>query len=127
MNTSRPAAVAFCILVAMRIYDYIACCVAVCGIVLVCRTQAQHWPPDQAETELRQVMVHLRTRTFDRIPAIDRPTFTDAVDADRLLGPADWVVGLRRGGQTKAYPLKFLDGREVVNDSLGGGPITVTW
>ena len=82
---------------------------------------------DRADTELRATMARVRGGSVDRIPAIDRPVFTDAADAGRFLRPGDKVVGLRRGGEKKAYPLVFLDGREVVNDSLGGDPVTVTW
>jgi len=34
----------------------------------------------------------------------------------------------RQSGRWGAgYAVEFLNGREVVNDSLGGGPVTATW
>ncbi|MBM4117612.1 DUF3179 domain-containing protein [bacterium] len=43
-----------------------------------------------------------------------------------LLG-SDRVIGVERAGQALAYPLSILDWHEVVNDSLGGAPLLVTW
>lgn len=43
-----------------------------------------------------------------------------------LLG-GDRVIGVERAGQAIAYPLSILDWHEVVNDSLGGAPLLVTW
>ncbi|NKB66031.1 MAG: DUF3179 domain-containing protein [Candidatus Latescibacteria bacterium] len=82
--------------------------------------------PDRDDTELAQVAAWVRTRAYDKIPAIDRPRFTSA-DQAAFLRDTDQVVGVYRNGQAKAYPVQFLNGREVVNDSLAGGPITVTW
>ena len=77
--------------------------------------------------ELGAVMADIRQRTHDRIPAIDRPTFLSADSAAIFVADGDLVIGVVRGKVAKAYPVKFLNGREVVNDSLGSGPITVTW
>jgi len=43
-----------------------------------------------------------------------------------LLG-GDRVIGVERAGQAVAYPLAILDWHEVVNDTLGGAPLLVTW
>ena len=77
--------------------------------------------------ELERVMRWVRTRKFDSIASIDRPVFVGADSARSFLRPLDPVVGLSGAGVAKAYPVAFLNGREVVNDSLGNGPITVTW
>jgi hypothetical protein len=72
-------------------------------------------------------MTDIRLRSHDRIPAIDDPKFVTAEEGDVYLRPGDYVIGVKVGGEARAYPVEFLNGREVVNDSLGGGPITVTW
>lgn len=72
-------------------------------------------------------MTQIRLRSHDRIPAIDEPEFVSAEEGDRYLAPGDYVIGVKVGGEARAYPVGFLNGREVVNDSLGAGPITVTW
>jgi hypothetical protein len=45
----------------------------------------------------------------------------------KLLVPGDRVIGLRLGGQARAYPLRLLVWHEVVNDTAAGVPIVVTY
>ena len=59
----------------------------------------------------------------DAIPSVDEPTFGDTYDADaddRVLvyQPPD--------SEPRAYPLRFLNYHEIVND-VAGRPIAVTW
>lgn len=37
------------------------------------------------------------------------------------------VIGVTIDGESKAYPVSFLNGRELVVDELGGEPILVSW
>ena len=62
----------------------------------------------------------------DGIPAILKPQFLSAEQA-AYLKPDDSVIGVEIAGETKAYPVKILNWHEVVNDRLGGIPITVTF
>lgn len=39
----------------------------------------------------------------------------------------DQVIGVERGGEARAYPVSVLDWHEVINDTLGGDPIAVTY
>ena len=80
-----------------------------------------------AAVALQQLMTQIRTRAYDRIPAIDEPEFVSAEEASIYLRHGDRVIGVELKGEARAYPEEFLNGREVVNDSLGSGPITVTW
>ena len=63
----------------------------------------------------------------DGIPSIDGPKFVAAADADQWRAPHDPVVVLTVGGRTRAYPLSILTWHEIVNDSLGGVPVIVTY
>ncbi|MBI2401499.1 MAG: DUF3179 domain-containing protein [Gemmatimonadetes bacterium] len=63
----------------------------------------------------------------DGIPAIDRPRFVSVGDADRWLAGREPVVVLELGGEVKAYPLQILIWHEIVNDVVGGVPVTVTY
>lgn len=65
-------------------------------------------------------------RPGDGIPAIDRPKFLGAGDAD-FLQPDDRVLGLARGGEAKAYPIRILNWHEIVNDRIGGERVAVTY
>ena len=62
----------------------------------------------------------------DGIPAVDNPTFV-AVDAAKRLSDTEPVIGLIVNGVAKAYPLNILIWHEIVNDSIGGVPVTVTF
>lgn len=63
----------------------------------------------------------------DGIAAIFDPTFVNAEEASSQLAPDDLVIGVSIGGEHRAYGVAFLSSHEVVNDTLGGRPITVTW
>jgi len=63
----------------------------------------------------------------DAIPALDHPKFMAAKDADRFLRAKDRVLAVSINGAAKAYPVKILNWHEIVNDEVGGQPITVTW
>lgn len=43
------------------------------------------------------------------------------------LGAQEPVVGFRLGGEAKAYPLQILTWHEIVNDSVSGVPVAVTF
>jgi hypothetical protein len=63
----------------------------------------------------------------DAIPALTRPEFLSADQADRLLKRSERVLGVALNGEAKAYPLRILNWHELVNDSLGGQPVLVSW
>ncbi len=62
----------------------------------------------------------------DGIPAILHPKFIPAGEAS-FLSDQDRVLALQHGPESKAYPIKILTWHEIVNDSLGGRPIVVTY
>ncbi len=63
----------------------------------------------------------------DAIPAIFDPEFVTANEADAFLSEHDDVIGVVIDGDARAYGTAFLSSREVVNDTVGGRAITVTW
>ena len=46
---------------------------------------------------------------------------------DPLVVSKDLVVGIDINGETRAYPLHFLDVHEIINDTLGGIPVAIIW
>ena len=51
-----------------------------------------------------------------------------AQEANDLGMPADMrVIGLEINGESRAYPIPFLSDREIVNDTVGGKDVAVTW
>ena len=64
----------------------------------------------------------------DGIPAIMRPRFVPAIEANAdFLEQRDRVIGFAIGGMAKAYPIKILNWHEIVNDNVADHPIVVTF
>jgi hypothetical protein len=63
----------------------------------------------------------------DGIPPLDHPHFVSIAAAARFVAPREPVIAVANGGQTRAYPLQILVWHEIVNDTLGGTPIAVTY
>ncbi len=63
----------------------------------------------------------------DAIPAIFEPEFLPATDGGAQLHDDDLVLGVSINGDARAYGVAYLSGHEIVNDTVGGRPIAVTW
>jgi len=63
----------------------------------------------------------------DGIPAIDGPRFVGIGEADAWLEPEEPVILLRAAGDVRAYPIQIIMWHEIVNDTVGGVPVTVTF
>ncbi len=63
----------------------------------------------------------------DGIPALDRPTFVPPATAASWLPPQEPVLALDIRGDARAYPLQILIWHEIVNDTVGGTPVVVTY
>jgi hypothetical protein len=63
----------------------------------------------------------------DTVPAIDRPAFEAPDEAARHLQPEVPVAVLEVAGEVRAYPLAILVWHEIVNDTVGGVPVAVTY
>jgi hypothetical protein len=62
----------------------------------------------------------------DGIPPIDDPKFLAASDAG-FLADREPVLAVEIDGEAKAYPLQIMTWHEIVNDTIGGVPVTVTY
>jgi hypothetical protein len=63
----------------------------------------------------------------DGIPSIDEPEFVSIEAADEWLSDAEPVIYLEQGGEVHAYPVQILIWHEIVNDTVGGVPVTVSY
>ena len=64
---------------------------------------------------------------FDAIPAILDPEFVSVNEADEWMDPEELVLGLSINGDSRAYSVPMLSSHEIVNDTVGGRKIAVTW
>ena len=62
----------------------------------------------------------------DGIPSIDDPAFRPVSEETELVD-REPVVGLEIDGDARAYPLRILTWHEIVNDTVGGRPVIVTY
>ena len=63
----------------------------------------------------------------DGIPAILDLVFAAPAEALAQLEPSERVLGVAINGDHRAYPLNLLSRHEIVNDTVDGKPISVTW
>ncbi len=63
----------------------------------------------------------------DGIPSIDRPVFLDVADNLDLLPANEPVIALEINGDARAYPVRVMVWHEIVNDTVGGVPVAVTY
>ncbi|MBA2237997.1 MAG: DUF3179 domain-containing protein [Lysobacter sp.] len=62
----------------------------------------------------------------DCIPSIDKPKFIEA-KAATFLKADDLVLAINHKGVRRAYPTRILNYHEIVNDTVAGDPIAITW
>ncbi len=76
-------------------------------------------PPAGIREDFRQLLGR------DDILPIYEPSFVPAARAG--LHPAELVIGVEIAGEARAYPVGYLNLREMVNDRIGPVPFLVTW
>lgn len=63
----------------------------------------------------------------DAIQAIDNPQFVSTAEADEQYADEELVLGVDFNGDARAYSVPLLSSHEIVNDTVGGVKIAVTW
>lgn len=63
----------------------------------------------------------------DTVPAIHEPSFVDVAAAEHIYKDRSPILQLTLNGDVRAYPLEMLLWHEVVNDVVGGTPVSITY
>ena len=63
----------------------------------------------------------------DGIPALVDPAFVTGEAAAEWLAPREPVIEVVLGSEAKAYPIQILVWHEIVNDTVGGTPVVVSY
>ncbi len=63
----------------------------------------------------------------DGIPPVDDPQFVTVAEADEWLNDPEPVLVVDIDGDVRAYPIQILMWHEIVNDTVGGVPLAVTY
>jgi hypothetical protein len=68
-------------------------------------------------------------RVVQAFPPLTRFPIKSIRAARDSLSPAELVLGVTVGKESRAYPINMLTGpeREILNDTLGGRAIAATW
>ena len=97
------------------------------------RADPQVWAQEWPKTDFELTTVEAWTEILsggppkDGIPAIDRPQFLRASDETRIKGREPVITLELEGAQPRAYPIRYLTWHEIVNDTIGGVPVAVTF
>ncbi len=89
------------------------------------------WTDEWPKTDFSRHSVDLREIRSggppkDGIPSIDSPKFIAVGDVTGVKD-TEPVISLRIGSDARAYPLSVLMWHEIVNDTVGGVPVSVTF
>ncbi len=63
----------------------------------------------------------------DGIPSIDNPKFVTVGEADQWIQDNELVITIIRNGIKRVYPLQIMVWHEIVNETIGGDPLLITY
>ena len=63
----------------------------------------------------------------DAIQAIDNPQFITPEEANETYDDDELILGVEFNGDARAYSIPLLSSHEIVNDTVGGVKLAVTW
>ena len=90
------------------------------------RWKREGWKTDFSKTTIKFGEILSGGPPKDGIPAIDKPIFKPIGQIANITDKEP-VVSLAISGKARAYPIRILIWHEIVNDTLGGVPVTVTY
>ncbi len=90
------------------------------------RWKAEGWKTDFSISTVNYAEILSGGPPKDGIPPIDKPKFIAVVNETELTD-RDPVIGLSINGDARAYPLRILTWHEIVNDTVGGKAVAVTY
>jgi hypothetical protein len=85
------------------------------------------WQPDPIKPGTEPRYDIITVLGYDAIPAILEPKIVSIEEADEWMAPSEQVIGLSINGDHRAYSIPMLSRHEIVNDTVGGKPVAVTW
>ena len=107
---------------------------AVCAALATLATaEPRAWQGEWPDTNFNKTTVDAWSEILsggppkDGIPALDNPGFIPAARETRI-GAREPVITVEvRGAEPRAYPIRYLTWHEIVNDTVAGVPIAVTF
>lgn len=87
--------------------------------------KSEGWKTDFSKTEIAFDEIMSGGPPRDGIPPIDDPQFVAVADAE--YAAREPVIAFKVGDDARAYPLSVLIWHEIVNDTVGGMAVAVTY
>ena len=96
------------------------------------QAQPQLWQSEWPQTDFDKTSVDYSEILSggppkDGIPPIDDPQFGSIADAAEFLTETEPVASLMINGEARAYPMSVMIWHEIINDEVGGVPVSVTF
>ena len=63
----------------------------------------------------------------DGIPPLESPAYISPAQATDWINPDDDVIGVNIDGDARAFPLRIIGWHEMVNDTVGGRPVSLAY
>ena len=100
-------------------------CLAATFVILIVPTATMaDWDYSRRSIDIDQIQSGGPPR--DGIPALFEPKMLPVKWVD-FLEDDDQVIGVVHNGIARAYPTRILSWHELVNDTVGGDPLLVSW
>lgn len=103
------------------------------GLAAAATADPAQWGAEWPETDFSKTTLESWEEVIsggppkDGIPALSAPDFL-AVEAEDRIGAREPVIAVEIEGATpRAYPIRYLMWHEIVNDSVAGRPVAVTY
>jgi hypothetical protein len=96
-------------------------------LVLAWSVASHAAPRSKQELEKEYFSASMRAVGKDAFPVLLNPSMGTVADGDKIIQANEWVIGIALNGEAKAYPIAVMGFHELINDSVGGHPITVCW
>ena len=94
---------------------------------MVQKWKAEGWQTDFSRSNIPFSEIMSGGPLRDGIPPIDSPRFISLKELGNRIPKGEPVLGLTLNGDARAYPLRVLMWHEIVNDVVGGEPVTITY
>jgi hypothetical protein len=106
---------------------------AFCLSLSAAHASPEFWRSEWPDTDFENTAVDSWTEILsggppkDGIPALDGPQFIHASKETRIADREPVITLALDGHPARAYPIRYLTWHEIVNDRIGGTPVTVTF
>jgi hypothetical protein len=87
----------------------------------------QDYGPNEISDRDYSVLEIITLLPPDAIPAISNAEYYSVREANQEYAPEELVIGVEFNGDARAYSVSLLSRHEIVNETVGGVKIAVTW